>query len=74
MAAITQLQLGGWGGKRYGSFVGKIGTSMPGPWCIPLAAVYQAGAVIPYVTPTGALLTNAYQAGAKYENSGCACE
>lgn len=23
MAAITQLQLGGWGGKRYGSFADK---------------------------------------------------
>lgn len=54
--ATTQLQLGAWGGRRYGSFAGRVPVVLVyGPARVYAAAVYIPGAKAAAVYQPGAM-------------------
>lgn len=64
--ATTQLQLGAWGGRRYGSFAGRVAVVLVyGPARAFAAAVYSPGAKAAATYQPGAMQAAVYQPGAK---------
>lgn len=64
--ATTQLQLGAWGGRRYGSFAGRVPVVLVyGPARVTAAAVYVSGGKAAAVYQTGGMAGAVYVPGGK---------
>lgn len=68
----TQLQLGAWGGRRYGSFAGRVAVvAVNGPWCVEARQSWSAGSVAGQAYSAGAERRGHYNAGAVAVQEGC---